>query len=70
MNYYHKRKLKRKIRRQIQGIRFHRRRDRFKTILYKWPNLGLGAEIVGVQPMSGPVGTVFHLNYIYESLRN
>ena len=26
----------------------------------------MAAEIVGVQPMTGPVGTVFKLNYKYD----
>jgi hypothetical protein len=69
MNKHHKKKLKRKILRQIQkGRKFIRFTFKYKTILYKWPNLGLCSEIVGIQPMDGPVGTVFHLTNKYESL--
>lgn len=29
----------------------------------------LTKEIIGVQPMSGPVGLAFHINYVYEQSR-
>jgi hypothetical protein len=71
MNAYHKKKLKRKILRQIEkGRKFNGFKWKYKTILYKWPSLGLCSEIVGIMPMNGPVGQVFHINYIHESLSN
>lgn len=67
MNKYHKKRLKRKIIRQIQkGRKFKSFKWKYKAVLYKWPSFGLSSEIVGIQPMVGPIGVVFHLTNKYE----
>lgn len=65
INHYNR--LKNKIRRQRFGIdRLQIRRSRkflkFKTLLSKIPWPTLCEEIIGIQPIAGPTGTVFHLN--------
>jgi hypothetical protein len=68
MNKHHLKQIQNKVYRQITGRSkvLDKKRGRywakFKTRLYKKPFSLFYDEIIGIQPMTEPIGLVFYLN--------